>query len=289
MLKGEDFGKGPKGTVKPHSRKIRTKGPDAIPLKVERRRHHHKQRGEAYSRRLEAGQNPTISECKKALNKIPPDSRQEAELRYHLGRANLMSNNLTCAETAYHHAMSLCEKLNWMEEMPLICRDLGYISEVRGKLNDAEKWLLKALEIDEQLEKSTRMAIDCGRLAVIYRRQEELDKAEKMAHRSLRLAKLHDLEELMSRQYNNLGVIYLHQFKLAEAERMLLRGLDIDAQSDRFKGEAYKYYNLGRVHRARQDIKSATEYGNVSKGLFEKLGMQNEVCEVGRFLANIEG
>jgi tetratricopeptide (TPR) repeat protein len=222
------------------------------------------------------------------LKEVPLDSQQEVELKQYLGRAYLKSGQFANAETTYHQALALCEKLNWTEGKSPIYSDLGYTCAVQGWLNDAEEWLLKAQEIDKQFGKSAKMAINYGRLAVVYRKQKEFDKAEKMARKSLRLAEQHGLEEEMSRQYNNLGMIYLHQYKLDEAERMIRKGLDVNKRLERSEGIANNYFNLGLVYRAHQNIRKTGEYWQNAKDLYKKLGMQDMVDVTDRLLADIK-
>jgi tetratricopeptide (TPR) repeat protein len=286
-MKSENLGENPTVPAGTQLKTNRSKGQKAVHFKAKGKRHHQVQTWEKYLKQLRSGKKPKIRDCKQALNEVTLDSSQDAELRYYLGRAFLMSEQFSRAESTYRQALEICKKLNWTEGKSPIYSDLGYICTIQRKLNEAEELLLKAVEIDKQLGKTARMAIDYSRLAVVYRRRREFDKAEETARKSLRLAEKHGLEEEMARQYNNLGVIYLHQYKLDEAERMLCKGLDIDKNLKRSKGIAIKFTNLGWVYRARQNINKTREYWQDAKDLFHKLGMKDREYEMDRYLSDI--
>ena len=232
-----------------------------------------------------------ISFCKQALQMVSPGSRQEADIKYFLGRSYHVSEtdeNLFFAEEMYCQALKIYKSSNHLEKISLIYSHLGDIYTNQNKLIEAKEMQLKALEIYEQTGKNTMTPYYYGRLAMVYLRQRKFDEAEEMAHKSLKLAEQLDLKEEMSRQYGNLGLIYLQQYRFQDAERTLKKGLDLDRRLDRLIGMACKCFNLGWVYKARQDFKNAKEYWQTSKLLFEKFGITHMVHKIEELLADID-
>jgi len=165
-------------------------------------------------------------------------------------------------------------------------RNLGRIAQHRKRTEQAEQWLREALALYQSIGVTFYAYLTTANLTAILMDQGDLDAAWTLCKTALETAKQPGgFEHVASLQYWA-GRIAYEQGDLEQAESFWMKALDYDRKQSYYDGAATCQFWLGklRLDQKRQD--EAKERLEEAQDIWERLGLQAKVLEVGELLSD---
>ncbi|MFD3927307.1 tetratricopeptide repeat protein [Streptomyces sp. NPDC058614] len=147
---------------------------------------------------------------------------------------------------------------------------LGWVTEERGQLDDAENWYRQSLTINEALGNQPRMANSYHQLGTVAERRGQLDDAEIWYRQSLTIEEALGNQPGMAISYHQLGTVAQRRGQLDDAENWYRQSLTIEEALNNQPGMATTYGQLGLLSEARQRPREALEWIVRCISLFEQ-------------------
>lgn len=191
-----------------------------------------------------------------------------------LGYAHSEESNAVEALRCYKEALAYYEQLDALAEQADVLNQIGRIYDVQGAYTKALEKYLASQRISEKLRDTNRLAVIRGNIGIIYSQLGDEDKALALFAQSLRNHQASGNELEQATTYINMGVSHQKIGNMSAAESNYGKALDIFAAHNDRKGQAFAYGNLGDVLMLQSDVEEALRYYQKSRQFFEQLNNQ---------------
>ncbi|KAB7494915.1 Tonsoku-like protein [Armadillidium nasatum] len=179
------------------------------------------------------------------------------------------------SEKNFLSALRICEKIGEnidpLEMAQMRCRvyhNLGLVLDIKGKTDDALKFVSQSLELCEKFEFLEDSYRSFSELAKMYQKLEKYDKALEQARCSLKFASKLQKKTYIADSYQLLGQIYLSMDDLWTSRKFFYKSYKS------FKGEVAKKNLKGVVKlcNVREELSKSEFDNNIRIKYFDKLG-----------------
>lgn len=210
--------------------------------------------------------------AREALDQVRQLGAREAEIRILIGLGNLTGEDWPFdeAEKLLRSNLSV-DTENDRNNNTEIYMQLGRISEVREKMDQAEQWYEKAIALSDQQKLPGIMAQSSLQLGIVLGKQERYAEAEKWLLRAGELYQELGNDSNLAKAYGELGTISEAQGQLNESELRYRKAVEIYDRLGHAFFSARTYKNLGSVALERQQLDKAVDYFTTALSLFEQI------------------
>jgi tetratricopeptide (TPR) repeat protein len=197
-----------------------------------------------------------------------------------LGEILLRRNRLADAEQMFKAAQRIAEDLNLPSIEAEQLTNLGRVSCLRKRSDEARVFLRQAISIFTGIGDSKGLARAQTRLGDVASESDKFDEAEK--HYKEAIVRFTDTEdnEGSTVAISNLGLLYLHQDMLRLAEKNIRAGIRRSKLINRPDALAANLANLGLLEIKRRNYSAAQKWLERAMGLFSRLGLSDTSEEV---------
>lgn len=155
-----------------------------------------------------------------------------------------------------------------------VYHQLGFVSQLRGDLEGAERWHKKSLEIKEAIGDRRGVASSYHHLGMVAHGRYALDTAQHWYQKAAEIAEALKDRPYLAAIYHQLGMVAEHRGDSDGAVRWHQDSLDIREALDDRPGMAKSYHQLGVSDYLRGDLNRAQHWYQKSLEIKESLGNQ---------------
>jgi tetratricopeptide (TPR) repeat protein len=158
-----------------------------------------------------------------------------------------------------------------------LLKDLGGMYRILGRVEDAEKLLLKSVEINRELCYKKGLSYSLNSLGLLLMDQGKIVSAEKCYMESLLLCR--DLGDKIGlfNTLNSLGLLLLNQDKFDESEKLFMESLGIGRSFGAKRGISVSTNNLGALYLKMGRMDEAEKYILESIEIKKELGSKKGI------------
>ncbi|MFC2173038.1 tetratricopeptide repeat protein, partial [Acidobacteriota bacterium] len=229
--------------------------------------------------------------CLKALeclSRAGNDAEQEMIFRTSLASSLIRTGEFKRSHDQNAQALRIAEDLGNLSAESRCHNNLGSMYWYMGHWEKARMAFLKLLECQRQLGDLPGLSVTYTNLGLSSYHLGEWDEASEFQQKSLAVAEQIYSESAILTALNNLGIIYKDRGELDKAQECFDRSMWIALKAQDKIAIAVIEGNLGDLALKRADCERATVHYNRDLGIAREIGMQQEVLQVYRRLAETE-
>jgi tetratricopeptide (TPR) repeat protein len=170
-----------------------------------------------------------------------------ARAEINLGEVHLIRGEWTEAERAFHQALTIWERNDYMLGQAYGSSNMGAVLTRKGMPNEALQYLQRSNDLFTELGARSFLPIVHRHQAAAYLALGDMNKAQEHGRRSLDLARELALTQEEGAAYRTLGMINRKKKNLVQAEEDLEKSVEIFHEAGVQYEEARARYELARV------------------------------------------
>ncbi len=229
----------------------------------------------------------TFADSALQLAIIKNDQPQIAKAHFYKGVAQSKGGKGKLAESSYLKALKLYTKSKDSLHVGDSYMQLGNLSRILDRGDDAVNYLFEALKIFGALKDSSRIGDTYLSIAIVHGVNRDYSEAEKyLLYAQDVFNNIHD-EERQILVLSNLGTLYNYSGKPKKALVVTEKVKEYYAENGPPTRYALALHNLGLQYFSLGNYKSALQYNNESRKIYSELGDKFQVCGIEVTLAKV--
>ncbi|MCB0595020.1 MAG: tetratricopeptide repeat protein [Lewinellaceae bacterium] len=231
----------------------------------------------------------SIGYFRQAIPLYESDGSAEQVANAYSNLANLLqiTGNWVASVENYLKALKLFEEIGLQNGVGTTLYNIGVLYYDNGRDSLAVDYFFQAEDILRQGSDSLYLAQVLTSIADHYSRQEKWQDGEQALLEALSIFESFQFPVGIATACNRLGGIYLHYGQLGQAEQYLGRAYQLAETMSSDQETGWTLMNKARLAKERGQYQTALEHARRSLGIFEELGMKDNIYQAHELLSDI--
>lgn len=186
-----------------------------------------------------------------------------------------------------YKSLKLYEENGQKREEAYSLNNIGFIHYNQGELDKALVFFNQSLKVKEEIGDRAGVAMSFNNLASVYGDQGSLDTELEYLEKSLDIYLELNDQQGQALSYNNIASVYNKKGIQDKALEYHKKSLQLREETGDKQGIVISYHNIGRIHYETGDIKLALSYAEKAMTIAKEIGFPSEIKDVAILLSNI--